>query len=197
MPRTPIIPAMPQFGGSTIITGGIRLILIDCFETLVEMRGRAYQPRLGVKDFLTHYASKVGIPVAVVSDANQAAVDDALRQAGLATYITRIYHADNAAERLPDGRARKRLDVPLRDFALRPEQVVFVGDSPLDAEAAQHHKVQFIRVPRSEDAAFSFASLITGPSRYRSQEFQATFLNHYLERKPGSPDAKPDGGDGK
>ncbi len=190
---------MPQFGGSTIITGGIRLILIDCFETLVELRGRSYQPRQGVKDFLTHYASKVGIPVAVVSDANQAAVDDALRQAGLGTWITRIYHADNAAERLPDGRARKRLDVPLRDFALRPEEVVFVGDSPLDAEAAKHYHVQFIRVPRSEDAAFSFASLITGPSRYRSQEFQATFLNHYLERKPGAPGAPPAGagGDGE
>jgi FMN phosphatase YigB (HAD superfamily) len=176
---------MQQFGGSTIITMGIRLILLDCFETLVELTDGIYRPRQGMREFLVHFASRTGVPVAVVSDAEQTEVERAIAEAGLGTYLVAVYHAGNAAEDLGGGRWRKRLDKPVADFHLRPEQAVFIGDSPLDAEAAKHYEVQFIRVPRSEDRQFSFASLITGPSRYRSQEFNVKFLERYSkERKP-------------
>ncbi len=178
---------MPQFGGGTVITHDTRLILLDCFETLVELEGGAYRPRRGMPEFLAHFATRVGTPLAVVSDAGQAEVERALNQAGVGGYLVRIYHAGNAAADLGGGRQRKRLDLALADFKVRPEQAVFIGDSPLDAEAAQHHGVRFIRVPRSEDRGFSFASLITGPSRYRSQEFNLKFLARY------GKDAKPDG----
>lgn len=173
---------MSQFGGTTTIGPDVRLILLDCFETMVELEGNTYRPRLGMTDFLTHFGSRIGIPIAVISDAKKAEVEQALAQARLATFVVTIYHADNAAEALGSGRMRKRLDVPLTDFKVKPTQTVFIGDSPLDAEAAQHHGVQFIRVPRSEDRSFSFANLITGPSRYRSQEFNITFLDRYTKK---------------
>jgi phosphoglycolate phosphatase-like HAD superfamily hydrolase len=170
---------MEQFGGATSITPDIRLILLDCYETLVELDGGRYRPRLGIRDFLTHFGSRVGIPLVVVSDASHEQVGSALAQAGLDSFASAIYHRGNAAEVLGDGRMRKRLDLPMTDFGVKPHQTVFIGDSPLDAEAAKHHRVRFIRVPRSEDRSFSFASLITGPSRYRSQEFNVTFLDRY------------------
>jgi hypothetical protein len=77
----------------------------------------------------------------------------------------------------------KRLDAVIARFAVPIEQVVFIGDSPLDAAAAQHHGVPFIRVPRSEDREFSFAGLIKGPSRYQSSEFTSIFIERYLNRK--------------
>ena len=174
---------MAQFGGMTIIGPDIRLLLLDCFETIVEMEGGVYRPRLGMIEFLTHFGSRLGIPIAVISDAAKEAVDSALTQAGLATYFVMVYHAGNAAEDLGEGRARKRLDVPIANFKIKAHQALFIGDSPLDAEAAQHFGVEFIRVPRSEDRSFTFASLITGPSRYRSQEFNITFLDHYRKGK--------------
>jgi len=181
---------MSQFGGATTIGPDVRLILLDCFETMVELEGTTYRPRLGITEFLTHLGSRVGIPIAVISDAKQAEVDAALSQARLGTFVVTVYHAGNAAEQLDNGRMRKRLDVPLADFKVKPTQVVFIGDSPLDAEAAQHHGVQFIRVPRSEDRSFSFANLITGPSRYRSQEFNVTFMDRYA-KKDSQKDKRP------
>ena len=173
---------MSQFGGATTIGPDVRLILLDCFETMVELEGQSYRPRLGMKDFLTHFGARVGIPIAVISDAKKNEVDAALAEARLGTFVVKVYHAENAGEHLAGGRFRKRLDVPVADFKIKPTQVVFVGDSPLDAEAAQHHGVHFIRVPRSEDRSFSFASLITGPSGYRSQEFNITFLERYTKK---------------
>jgi phosphoglycolate phosphatase-like HAD superfamily hydrolase len=178
-----IIPRMAQFGATTMIGPDIRLLLLDCFETIVEMEKGVYRPRLGIIDFLTHFGARVGIPIAVVSDASLKAVTQALGQAQLASYFVTVYHADNAAEELGEGRKRKRLDLPVAEFKIRANQTLFIGDSPLDAEAAQHYGVQFIRVPRSEDRSFSFANLITGPSRYRSQEFNVTFLDHYRKDK--------------
>jgi phosphoglycolate phosphatase-like HAD superfamily hydrolase len=175
---------MSQFGGATTIGPEVRLILLDCFETMVELEGKTYRPRLGITEFLTHFGSRVGIPIAVISDAKQNEVDAALAQARLRTYVVKVYHADNASEKLEGGRARKRIDVPLNEFKVKATQTLFIGDSPLDAEAAQHYHVQFIRVPRSEDRDFSFAKLITGPSRYRSQEFNITFLDHYAKKDP-------------
>ncbi len=170
---------MSQFGGATTIGPDVRLMLLDCFETMVELNGTSYRPRLGMIEFLTHFGARVGIPIAVISDAKKTEVETALAQARLGTFVVKIYHVDNAAEKLANGRMRKDLAVPLADFKIKPTQVVFIGDSPLDAEAAQHHGVQFIRVPRSEDRGFSFASLISGPSGYRSQEFNVTFLDRY------------------
>jgi phosphoglycolate phosphatase-like HAD superfamily hydrolase len=161
-------------------------MLLDCFETMVELEGTSYRPRLGMIEFLTHFGARVGIPIAVISDAKKTEVETALAQARLGTFVVKLYHADNAAEQLTNGRMRKDLGVPLADFKIKPTQVVFIGDSPLDAEAAQHHGVQFIRVPRSEDRSFSFANLISGPSGYRSQEFNVTFLDRYhkKDRRP-------------
>jgi phosphoglycolate phosphatase-like HAD superfamily hydrolase len=180
------MPNMAQFGASTIIGPEIRLLLLDCFETIVEMQDGEYRPRLGMIDFLTHFGSRLGIPVMVISDAAKEAVEQALEQARLATYFITLYHAGNAAADLGDGRTRKRLDLPLADFNIKASQTLFIGDSPLDAEAAQYYGVQFIRIPRSEDRSFSFATLITGPSRYRSQEFNITFLDHYRRGKDTS-----------
>lgn len=180
---------MAQFGGATTITPEVRLILLDCFETLVELDGGCYRPRLGMREFLAHFGSRVGLPLVVVSDATKEQVERALSQAELASFVIAVYHAGNAMETLPDGRTRKRLDLPMRDFASGPAQTVFIGDSPFDAEAAKHYQVRFIRVPRSEDSGFSFASLISGPSRYRSQEFNVTFLDRY--RKNPSSGGKP------
>jgi phosphoglycolate phosphatase-like HAD superfamily hydrolase len=173
---------MSQFGGATTIGLNVRLILLDCFETMVELEGKSYRPRLGMIEFLTHFGSRAGIPIAVISDAQKSEVDTALGQAGLTTYVISVYHAGNASESLGGGRARKCLNIPVADFQVTASQTLFIGDSPLDAEAAQHYGVQFIRVPRSEDRSFSFANLITGPSRYRSQEFNVTFLDRYNKK---------------
>ncbi len=160
-----------QFGADTVITAQVRLILMDCFDTLVQLDEGRYRARNGIAAFLDHFAHRRQIPVAVISDAAQDVVTQALRQSGLLSIVQGVFHGDNAAVELPDGRRRKRLEIPLEEFGVPATQAVFIGDSPLDAEAAKLAGVPFIRVPRGEDAAFSFAKLIDGPSRYDSQEF--------------------------
>jgi phosphoglycolate phosphatase-like HAD superfamily hydrolase len=173
---------MSQFGAATTITTRTRLILLDCFETLIHLEGKTYRPRNGVVDFLIWFRDRQPTKLVVISDAEKPLVEDALSQAGLSAYVMSIYHAGNALEPLSGGRVRKRLDVPLKELGISAAQTVFIGDSPLDAEAAAHYQVPFIRVPRSEDRSFTFASLIRGPSRYNSQEFSATFLDQYRQK---------------
>jgi phosphoglycolate phosphatase-like HAD superfamily hydrolase len=175
---------MQQFGGETTISREVRLILMDCFETLVELSGRGYAPRLGVGRFLQHFVRDRRIPVVVISDAGEDLIADALKQAGIRHFIQGIYHAGNASEALDQHRQRKRLDLPLADFKVPATEAVFIGDSPLDAQAAQHHGVPFIRVPRSEDRVFTFDNLITGPSRYRSADFSAVMSDRYGKDQP-------------
>lgn len=175
---------MPQFGGDTVIPSGVRLILMDCFETLVELEARGYVPRQGIGDFLRYFVRERQVPVAVISDAGEELISAALKQAGIRHFVHGLYHAGNASETLPDGRTRKRLDVPLADYGVPAGEAIYIGDSPLDGDAAQRFGIPFIRVPRSEDLAFSFSSLITGPSRYRSADFTAVMLDRY--RKPST-----------
>ncbi len=179
---------MPQFGAGTIISGDAKLILLDCFETLVALEGSKYRARNGVVAFLDHFSGKADL--VVVSDAEEETVVKALDQAGLQSRIKRIYHAGNAIVRDGAGRIRKRLDVPLTDFKIQPLQAVFIGDSPLDAEAARRYMVPFIRVPRSEDRQFTFTALIAGPSRYNSSEFSAQFIEQYIGERRST--AKPE-----
>jgi len=175
---------MAQYGADTIIPRSVRLILLDCFETLIELTARGYVPRRGIPEFLRCFVRDRQVPVVVISDASEELIIVALKQAGVRHLIQGIYHAGNAEEVLADGRRRKRLDVPLADFQISGPEAVFVGDSPLDAEAAHHYQLPFIRVPRSEDSAFSFADLITGPSRYQSAHFTALMLERYNPKLP-------------
>lgn len=172
-----------QFGAGTVVPPDIELIILDCFETLVEMRERVYVPRQGIVEFLDHFSGKRKVPMTILSDGEQVAVEAAVAQAGLASRFAGIIGAPESLAQLPDGRVLKRLDMVVARFAAPVGRTVFIGDSPLDAQAAKHHSVPFIRVPRSEDDRFTFASLITGPSRYHSTEFSAVFLERYL-RKP-------------
>jgi phosphoglycolate phosphatase-like HAD superfamily hydrolase len=180
---------MQQIGSATIITPSIRLILLDCYETLVELADNHYRPRRGIPRFIEHYAVKMGMPLVVVSDAHKDDVVAALAQAQLGQHFRAIYHKDNASENLGEGRTRKRLDVVVADFSVKPRDAMFIGDSPMDALAAQHHGLCFIRVPRSEDRDFDFSRLITGASRYNSQDFSATFVERY--GKPKQADDRP------
>jgi phosphoglycolate phosphatase-like HAD superfamily hydrolase len=168
---------MSQFGASTIIGPRTRLILADCYETLIALGPEGYHPRTGVVEFLDHYCLRLGIPLSVVTDADGTAARAALGQAGLLPRIGRIWHAGDAIEVLPNGRRLKRLDTVLAGEGVEAAQTVFIGDSQLDAEAALRHHVPFIRVPRSEDAGFSFAVLISGPSRYSSGHFSAALID--------------------
>jgi len=178
---------MAQYGSITTISSRTRLILLDCFETVVELVDGMYRPRLGIVAFIQHFAVGRSIPLVIISDADEATVEATLKQAEVRGSFSKVYHAGNAIETEADGRLRKRLDIPLADFAVRAPFAMFIGDSPLDAMAAQHHGVPFIRVPRSEDRAFTFASLISGPSRYDSGEFSATFLDEYRKRLNQEP----------
>lgn len=172
-----------QFGGGTVIPTDIGLIILDCFETMVEMHGRRYVPRQGIVEFIEHFGARWNVPLAVLSDGEQGAVEGALAQAGLAGRVAAVIGAPDALVQLPDGRVLKHLDLVLRRFGQPASAAVFVGDSPLDADAARHFQVPFVRVPRSEDRDFTFAALIRGPSRYQSSEFSAVFLERYLNRK--------------
>jgi len=172
-----------QFGSATVVPADAALLILDCFETLVELRGRQYIPRHGIPEFLDHFALKRQVPVTVLSDGEQGAVEAAVAQAGVGGRLAAVVGAPDSLGQLPDGRVLKRLDLLIARFAVPLQRTVFIGDSPLDAQAAQHHGVPFIRVPRSEDDSFSFATLITGPSRYQSTEFSAVFLERY-QRKP-------------
>lgn len=174
---------MSQYGSVTVIAPRTRLILMDCFETIVAMQDGRYVVRQGIIEFLNHFSSRRSIPVAVITDAGSDAVEAALAEAGVRNRFQAVFHRADAVEDLPDGRCRKRLDVPLAAFAVAADQAVFIGDSPMDAEAAQHYAVPFIRVPRSEDRSFTFVSLISGPSRYDSAEFSARMIDEYLKRK--------------
>lgn len=173
-----------QLGADTVIGASTRLLMMDCFETLVQFNDGIYVARQGVGAFLDHFSARRALPLAVVSDADETVLVRALRQAGLWPRVDACFHAGNAQERLPDGRTRKRLDVALAHYRVEPDQAVFIGDSPLDARDAQHYMVPFIRVPRSEDREFTFQSLIAGPSRYSSGHFSSLMLQDLLGRKP-------------
>ncbi len=180
---------MPQFGSSTVIPARVRLIMLDCFDTLVEHQDWTYLARRGVVEFLAHFSKKRNVALVVVSDAEESAIVAALDQAKLSGYFGRIYHAGNASQDLGHGRRRKRLDIPLVDLGIAAADALFIGDSPADAESARFHSIPFIRVPRSEDRAFTFASLITGPSCYNSGDFSAAMMKYYLG--DDKPPAKP------
>ncbi len=172
-----------QLGADTVLSDRHRLVLMDCFETLVQFQDGHYIARNGIIAFLEEITRRRRKTVVVISDAAEPVVVAALKEANLQGYLREVYHAGNSAEDLGHGRLRKRLNVPLKQLGFTREEAVFIGDSPMDAEAAGHHRVPFIRVPRSEDATFTFLSLLTGPSRYDSGEFSQTMLNAYL-RKP-------------
>ena len=169
-----------EHGSDTVIGSHVRLILMDCFETLVQLTENGYCARKGIDRFIDHFAIKRRIPIVVISDAPEAAIANALRQAGLLARVSGIYDT-RTADTLEDSRARKRLDIPLAELQIDVNAAVFIGDSPLDALAALHHHVPFIRVPRSEDRDFSFERLIAGSSKYRSGEFLVHLEQAYLK----------------
>src|ERR1043165_7046173 len=103
---------MSQFGGATTIGPDVRLILLDCFETMVELDGTTYRPRLGMTDFLTHFGARVGVPLAVTGDAKRGEGAGGLARARMAPFLLAVSHVGNAAEEPGSGRMRKRLDVP-------------------------------------------------------------------------------------
>lgn len=167
---------MAQFGAATVIGPGTRLILADCFETLVALGSAGYRARRGVPAFLDHFTMRLRIPLSVVSDAAAVAVEEALSQAGLRGAVRRIWHAGDAVVERAGGRRLKDLARVLDGEGAMAAHAVFIGDSQLDAEAARLAHVPFIRVPRSEDADFSFAALIQGPSRYASGHFSQALI---------------------
>lgn len=172
---------MPTHGADTTIPPDVRLILMDCFETLVSYSERGYSVRRGIPTFLRHFHARA-VPVAVISDATEHAVRAALEQTDLLRWVDRILAP--ATTLLPDGRVRKRLDTAIAVYQVEGSQAVYIGDSPLDALAALEQGVPFIRVPRSEDITFSFESLITGPSRYHSADFAAVLRRRYQSDSP-------------
>ncbi len=172
-----------QLGADTVMQDRHRLVLMDCFETLVQFVDGRYVARNGILVFLEESIRRRRKTVVVISDAAEGIVLSALTDAGIMPYIREVYHAGNSAEDLGHGRLRKRLDLPLQHLGVAKENAIFIGDSPMDAEAAAHHGVPFIRVPRSEDVSFTFVSLLAGPSRYDSGEFSQTMLNSYLSPK--------------
>ncbi|MCS6969715.1 MAG: HAD family hydrolase [Planctomycetota bacterium] len=182
-----------QFGSATVIPHDVALLILDCFETLIALRGRAYVPRRGVIEFLDHFTiTRPETPRVVVSDAEQSTVEAALVQAGLIERLTAIIGAPTSLAVHSDGRQLKRLDAIVDQFRAPVHRTIFIGDSPLDAQAAHYHRIPFIRVPRSEDENFSFACLISGPSRYQSAEFSALFLQQYLRHRGQTDPPPPD-----
>lgn len=169
-----------------MIDSGVDLLLLDCFDTLVELAGARYRARRGVGAFLRHFGERLRVPLVVISDAEGAVLRRALAQAGFADRFAALYHAPDAVEHDVDGVPRKRLDRPLRDFRVAAGRAVFVGDSAFDARAARHHAVPFVRVPGHADREFSFTCLIDGPSRYRSDEYTTRMLRRF---RPGGGDA--------
>jgi phosphoglycolate phosphatase-like HAD superfamily hydrolase len=160
---------MAQCGSTTVIGPGIEVLLLDCFETLVEREGDGYRPRLGMLAFLRHYQGQ-GLCLAVVSDGPEVLVRKALMQAGVSRLLKGVFHRGDSVDSFDDGQPRKRLDRVLAALGYVPQVAVFIGDSPLDARAAETYGLDFIRVPRSEDRSFSFVRLIGGASRYSSSE---------------------------
>ncbi len=59
----------------------------------------------------------------------------------LANRVSAFYHKDNMAYHKPDPRA---FDELMHDHALRPDQCVYIGDSPSDAAAATEAGLYFI-----------------------------------------------------
>lgn len=173
-----------QFGGATVIPPDLALLVLDCYETLIELDGARYVPRRGIVQLLDNIGLVRGLPIAVVSDGEQATVEDSIAQAGLADRFAKVWGAPESLGCTPEGRMLKRLDLVPACFGVPLPRCVYIGDSPLDAEAAKYHGMPFIRVPRSEDRSFTFAKLIDGPSRYQSNEFSAVFLERYLGKKP-------------
>lgn len=182
MSRPPL--RLPQFGATTTIPASTRLVVLDCYETLVEFRVDRYVARRGIPRLLAHFIDERSLPVMVMSDAAQAEVEAAVAASGQAARIAWILGAPASLAEVGTRRL-KRLDLAAMLYDVPLAEILFIGDSPLDAMAAQHHGVPFIRVPRSEDRGFSFAQLIHGPSRYDSQDFAEVMQTSY---RTGSAD---------
>jgi phosphoglycolate phosphatase-like HAD superfamily hydrolase len=174
---------MGQHGSDTTIADTARLIVFDCYETLVHMDRRRYLPRRGVVALLLHLR-RSHRQLVVLSDGEREGVLKALAEAELDGFIDAVYGVAEGCQRLADGRIVKRLDVPMQAHGVTAAQTVFIGDSQLDSLAAQQFMVPFIRVPRSEDVSFSFARLIGGSSRYSSEIFSQVIDERY-RRKDG------------
>ncbi|MFW5846425.1 MAG: HAD family hydrolase [Planctomycetota bacterium] len=167
-----------QHGSDTLIGNHVRLVVFDCYETLIQMQDRRYRARRGVAALLRHL-QRGGKLLVVLSDGERAQVEADLEEADLQPFFTQVFGCEEACRAEADGRMMKLLEVPIEACRVQIAQTVFVGDSPLDGQAAERAGVPFIRVPRSEDASFSFARLIGGSSRYSSGVFDDTLRRLY------------------
>ncbi|MFW5846418.1 MAG: HAD family hydrolase [Planctomycetota bacterium] len=171
---------MVQFGSDTVLDDSMRLVVFDCFDTLVCMRQRRYIARNGVRRLLNHLA-KQRRELAILSDGSERGVRSALQQAGLGNRFPEIFAVERACELGADGIMRKRLDRVMAHFRRSPAETVFIGDSPIDAEAARSQGAHFIRVPGEADTDFSFAQLLDGASHYHSECYVDRLLRSYRQ----------------
>lgn len=86
--------------------------------------------------------------------------------------LTSFYHKDNTDYHKPDPRV---FEVIERDHGLRPEQCVYVGDSPTDAEA-------------SHGAGLLFIANLESGLRKRT-DFSHTKTDYFIDRFPDLVDA--------
>lgn len=175
---------MSEFGSTTIIPDDAALLILDCFDTLVELEGEGYRVRKGIGAFLDHYGERLGIPLVVHSDAAVDHLHAVLETTGIGHHFRRAYGSPDATEQSDEGLLLKRLDLPLRDFGVVADLAIFIGDSKLDVLSAQRYGVGFIRVPGSADTDFDFRQLIKGPSNYRSQEYSTRLFRRYGKEPP-------------
>ncbi|MHC5067410.1 MAG: HAD family hydrolase [Planctomycetota bacterium] len=167
---------MTHFGSKTMLDDDLVGVALDCFDTLVELDEATYRPRRGVIGFLEYCRDQRGLVLVVLSDAHSDRLRRVLQGTGLDHYFDRLYYGCGAIDIDDEGRPMKHFRNVLADYSITAEQLLFIGDSPLDAEAARRAEIKFIRVPGSADREFGFRRLITGPSGYNSGAYSRKML---------------------
>ena len=144
---------------SKTIDDSIRLIILDCYDTLfIRDKREQWVLRKGVKEFLDYYKNK---KLAISSDSEKQPITDLVKKYYLEDYFKGNIYGEEIYD---EDTEIKHLDQVLYYTQEKAEHTLFIGDDfhNRDSASAKTYGIKFIKVPNGkEDETFDFRNLIS------------------------------------
>lgn len=138
--------------------GDYDLVILDFYDTIVQMEGEEWVPRNGIPELL-EALKDAGKILAVCSDAGEEHIVE--RLGNLVSYFVGIYGHSNLVQE--DETHYKNLGCICQDTGVQKERTVFVGDNHkgLDQRSGEHYSIEYVKVPNArEDKEYDFSQLV-------------------------------------
>lgn len=148
---------MPAVQGAVDAMVSYDLVILDFYDTIVQLEGEAWLPRRGIGELLLAL-QRSGKRLAVCSDAGEDRIQE--RLGSLVEYFAHIYgHSTLVHE---DETYYKDLGRICEEQGVPKERAIFLGDNYVgtDERSAKRYGIEYIRVPNArEDRDYDFLQL--------------------------------------